>query len=88
MLDAAEPSSGGELDRPRSRLADAAVLKRADWQKYVQGLVELGRAAYRASQTRSQDAVAKIADQLSDTCANCHRVYRDVASAAMRCTPP
>jgi mono/diheme cytochrome c family protein len=61
---------------------------RADWQRYVQGLVEVGRAAYRASQTRNQDAVAKIADQLSDTCANCHRVYRDVASAAMRCTPP
>src|SRR6185369_3185107 len=61
---------------------------RADWQRYVQGLVEVGRAAYRASQTRNQDAVAKIADQLSDTCANCHRMYRDVASAAMRCTPP
>ena len=24
---------------------------------------------------------------ISDACANCHRVYRDVSSAAMRCTP-
>jgi len=55
---------------------------RDDWKQYVQGVVEAGRAAYRASQTRSQDA-----NVISDACANCHRVYRDVPSAAMRCTP-
>ena len=31
---------------------------RADWKQYVQGVVEAGRAAYRASQSRSQDAVS------------------------------
>ena len=31
---------------------------RDDWKRYVQGVVEAGRAAYRASQTRSQDAVS------------------------------
>jgi len=61
---------------------------RADWQQYVQGVVEAGRAAYRASQTRSQDAVSDATNTISDACANCHRVYRDVANAAMRCTPP
>ena len=61
---------------------------RADWQKYVQGLVEVGRAAYRASQTRNQAAVSDVTNQISDACANCHRVYRDVPSAALRCTPP
>jgi mono/diheme cytochrome c family protein len=61
---------------------------RADWQQYVQGLVDAGRAAYRASQTRSQDAVSEVTNVISDACANCHRVYRDVPSAAMRCTPP
>jgi mono/diheme cytochrome c family protein len=60
---------------------------RADWKQYVQGVVEAGRAAYRASQMRSQDAVSEATNQISDACANCHRVYRDVSSAAMRCTP-
>ena len=60
---------------------------RADWKQYVQGVVEAGRAAYRASQRRSQDAVSDATNQISDACANCHRVYRDVPSAAMRCTP-
>jgi mono/diheme cytochrome c family protein len=61
---------------------------RADWKAYVQGVVEAGRAAYRASQTRSQEAVSDATNVISDACANCHRVYRDVPSAAMRCTPP
>ncbi len=61
---------------------------RADWKQYVQGVVEAGRAAYRASQSRSQDAVSDATNQISDACANCHRIYRDVPSAAMRCTPP
>jgi mono/diheme cytochrome c family protein len=61
---------------------------RDDWKRYVQGVVDAGRAAYRASQMRSQGAVSEATNGISDACANCHRVYRDVASAAMRCTPP
>ena len=63
----------------------SAPVDRADWKQYVQGVVEAGRAAYRASQTRSQDAVSDATNTISDACANCHRVYRDVPSAAMRC---
>ena len=65
-----------------------APVDRADWQQYVQGLAEAGRAAYRASQTRNQAAVSDVTNQVSDACANCHRVYRDTPTAAMRCTPP
>jgi hypothetical protein len=65
-----------------------APVDRADWKQYVQGVVEAGRAAYRASQMRSQEAVSEATNTISDACANCHRVYRDVPSAAMRCTPP
>jgi len=65
-----------------------APVDRDDWKKYVQGVVDAGRAAYRASQLRSQDAVSEATNVISDACANCHRVYRDVANAAMRCTPP
>jgi mono/diheme cytochrome c family protein len=61
---------------------------RTDWQQYVRGLVDIGRAAYRASQTRNQAAVSDITTQVSDACANCHRAYRDRRSAAMRCTAP
>ena len=65
-----------------------APIDRDDWKKYVQGVVDAGRAAYRASQMRTQDAVSEATNVISDACANCHRVYRDVANAAMRCTPP
>ena len=65
-----------------------APVDRDDWKKYVRGVVDAGRAAYRASQMRSQDAVSEATNVISDACANCHRVYRDVANAAMRCTPP
>lgn len=59
---------------------------RADWQKYVQGLVEAGRAAYKAAQTRNQEAVIEVTGMVTEACANCHRVYRDRRAAAMRCT--
>lgn len=82
--------SGPMLMTPGRRCENGkpVPVDRADWQKYVQGLVEVGRAAYKASQSRNVEAVSAITNDVSDACANCHRVYRDVASAAMRCTPP
>ena len=53
---------------------------RADWQQYTAELVEVGRAAYRASQSRSVEAMVEIADQLDEACANCHKVFRDVGA--------
>jgi mono/diheme cytochrome c family protein len=50
---------------------------RADWKQYTAALMDVGRAAYKAAQTRNVDAVVKVADQLNDSCANCHKVYRD-----------
>jgi mono/diheme cytochrome c family protein len=52
-------------------------IDRADWRQYTQALMDVGREAYRAAQTRNVDAVVKIADRLNDSCANCHKVYRD-----------
>jgi hypothetical protein len=81
--------SGPMLMTPGRRCENGkpVPVERADWQQYVQGLVETGRAAYKASQSRNVAAVSEVTDQISDACANCHRVYRDVASNAMRCTP-
>ena len=53
---------------------------RTDWRQYTEALVEAGRAAYRASQSRSVDAVIEVAYQLNDACDNCHKVYRDAGA--------
>ena len=53
---------------------------RDDWRQYTEAVVEAGRAAYRASQSRSVDAVIEVTDQLNDACANCHQAYRDVGA--------
>ncbi len=53
---------------------------RADWQEYTAAVVEAGRAAYRASQSRDWDAVIAVTDRLNEACANCHEVYRDVGA--------
>jgi mono/diheme cytochrome c family protein len=58
----------------------------ADWQKYVQGLVEAGRAAYKAAQTRNQETVSEVTNLIQEACFNCHSAYRDRRPAAMRCT--
>ena len=50
---------------------------RADWKQYTAALVDIGKAAYKAAQSRNVEAVNKIAEQLNETCANCHKVYRD-----------
>jgi mono/diheme cytochrome c family protein len=63
---------------------------RADWRQYTAALVDVSRTAYRASQSRSVDALNKVSEQLNDACANCHKVYRDGAregnsAGASRC---
>jgi mono/diheme cytochrome c family protein len=63
---------------------------RADWKQYTAALIDAGKATYRASQSRNVDAVVKAAGDLNDTCANCHKVYRDAGaegntSGAARC---
>ena len=82
--------SGAMLMTPGRRCQNGqpVPVDRADWRQYVQGLVDTGRAAYTASQSRKQEAVSEVTNQISDACANCHRVYRDTATSAMRCTPP
>ena len=82
--------SGPMLMTPGRRCENGkpAPVDRADWQQYVQGLVDAGRAAYKASQTRDQATVAEVTNVISDACANCHRVYRDRPTNAERCTPP
>ena len=53
---------------------------RDDWREYTAAVVEAGRAAYRASQSRDWDAAIAVTDQLNAACDNCHQVYRDVGA--------
>ena len=50
---------------------------RDDWKKFTQELIEVGKAAYKASQSRSQEAVSDVSNQIADACLHCHEVYRD-----------
>ena len=54
-------------------------IDRADYKQFTDDLVRVAREAYKASQTRNQDTVIEMAEKLNDACANCHKVYRDVA---------
>jgi mono/diheme cytochrome c family protein len=63
---------------------------RADWKQYTNALIDLGKTAFKASQSRDVDAVNKVGEQLNEACANCHKVERDGAqegtsAGAARC---
>ena len=66
-------------------------VERADWKQYVAALEEVGQRAYRESKARNYAAFGDIAEKLNDTCANCHKVYRDKGgtegSGGTRCQP-
>jgi cytochrome c556 len=60
-------------------------LKNPDWAKFVQGLREAGRAAYKAAQSKNQDNILDAADKMTTACSNCHEKYREKARPADRC---
>jgi mono/diheme cytochrome c family protein len=55
-----------------------------DWIRFTNELAEAGKAAFKASQTRNQETVSNISEQLNNSCSNCHRVYR----GRTRCVRP
>ena len=63
----------------------------ADWKQYTAALVDVGKLAHQASKARNYEAFVDISEKLNDTCANCHKVYRDKGGAegsgATRCQP-
>jgi len=48
-----------------------------DWIRFTKEMAEVGRAAYRASQTRSQEKVSDVTGDVADACTHCHQVFRD-----------
>jgi mono/diheme cytochrome c family protein len=57
-----------------------APIERADYKQFTQALIDVSREVYKTVQTRNAEAVAGMAEKLNDTCANCHKVYRDGAA--------
>ena len=65
-----------------------APVQRADWIKYAQGLRDAGMTAYKAAQSRSQDAMVDAAGTVADACSACHDVYREKKGGLQdRCVP-
>jgi mono/diheme cytochrome c family protein len=71
-------------------------IQNADYQKAVKDLVAFTDELWKAAQTRNQETVSDLSEKLNDTCANCHKVYRDVSASggastgsltADRCNP-
>jgi len=50
-----------------------------DWIRFTKEMAEVGRASYRASQTRNQEKVSDISGDVADACLHCHQVFRDNA---------
>ena len=51
-------------------------LTQPDFVKFAQALRATGLAEYNAARTKNVDAVNKLSDRLTETCANCHDKYR------------
>ncbi len=63
-------------------------LDREDFRKGIQGLIDAGQAAYAAAQSKNQEKVVEVTDKVTESCAACHMVYRDVPEGKMRCVAP
>ena len=57
----------------------------ADWPKFVQGLREAGRKAYKAAQSKDMDKILDAADTMTAACSRCHDKYRESPRFADRC---
>jgi hypothetical protein len=65
-----------------------APVTRPDWVKFTQGLREAGHAAYKAAQSKSQDAIVDASGTVADACSACHEVYREKRGGLPdRCKP-
>jgi hypothetical protein len=62
---------------------------RADWVQFTRKLRDAGNAAYKAAQSKSQDAMIDVSGVVAESCSACHNVYRRDArgDTSNRCLP-
>jgi hypothetical protein len=53
-------------------------IQNADFQKYVHELIAFTDDLKKVAATRDGDKLSEMSEALNNTCANCHKVYRDV----------
>ena len=64
-----------------------APINDPDWIKFTEQMIAVARKTYKASQSRSQDAVSEATGDLSDACAACHQAYREVRTRGQALDP-
>jgi len=64
-----------------------APVTEPDWIRFTEQMVSVAKRGYRLAQTRNQEAVAEWTGDLSDACAACHSVYRDVGGRGRGANP-
>ena len=69
------------LDGRKCQNGRPVPVGKADYQKYTHDLIGFTDEIWKAAQTRKADAVAELSEKLNETCANCHKVYRDVGTS-------
>lgn len=58
------------------------------WPTFVEQVRVASMKAYKAAQAKSQDQIIAISEELSASCSNCHRRFRDRRGGpANRCKP-
>ena len=63
-----------------------APVERDDWKKAVDGLVSVGEAVAKEAHAKNMDAMLDLSEKLSNACAACHDLYRDVdLTGGVRC---
>ena len=64
-----------------------APVTEPDWIRFTEQMASVAKRGYRLAQTRNQDAVSEWTGDLSDACAACHSVYRDVGGRGRGANP-
>jgi hypothetical protein len=64
-----------------------APIKDAQWIKATGEMVAVSKRIYEASRKKDRDLVSELTGDLSDSCASCHRVYRDVGGRGRGADP-
>jgi hypothetical protein len=63
-----------------------APVDRDDWKKAVDGLVSVGEEISKQAKAKNQEAMLDLSEKLSNACAACHDLYRDVdLEGGVRC---
>jgi len=64
-----------------------APINDPDWIKFTDQMIAVARKTYKASQSRSQEAVSEATGDLADACAACHQAYREVRTRGRALDP-